>query len=180
MLRNTSLLMSILLVFNISATRLSADVSAKSDRFARMAAAAAARKVAEKDAKRDANASVNKENWVLIGAGTCLLSSVIGYGIGTQARPTDPLFDYGLPSEEVCTGMTVSLMTGLVTTLIAPAAVPIRPSPESLLGKTPVYIRDYTRAYKAETERIRRTYIATGACAGGIISALILSALGQD
>ena len=142
MIRNITLLMLMLVIFNIAPLSFSEDLSAK------------------ERAKMDANAAVTGKWWLLLGTGVCVAAIPTGFAIGNAIdsnRPCGGANTNGcvtnscviesisyLPNKAQCTGVVIGAAIGVILPTILIYAVPAHPPPERLLGKSSAYLEEYT------------------------------------
>ena len=165
MIRNITLLMLMLVIFNIAPLSFSEDLSAK------------------ERAKMDANAAVTGEWWSMLGTGVSLAAISTGFAIGNAIDSSRPCggpnscvtnscvleFISYLPNKAQCTGVAIGAAIGVILPTILIYAVPAHPPPERLLGKSSAYLKEYTQAYVGEARRIRRKKAAAGVLAGVLL-----------
>ena len=178
MIRNITLLMLMLVIFNIAPLSFSEDLSAK------------------ERAKMDANAAVTGKWWLLLGTGVCLAAIPTGFAIGNAIDSSRPcgglntnscvtnscvlgvleLISY-TPNKAQGTGAAIGAAIGVILPTILVYAVPAHPPPERLLGKSSAYLEEYTQAYVDEARRIRWKNAGAGFLSGGCGGIYLLNAI---
>ena len=114
----------------------------------------AVREQAITDAKVDATNDFSKRTWCAFGA-FLPLSPVLGCLVGTAINNASSGGVIIGPND---TQSGVAIAFGLTACVALPLSIskmPIQPSPERLLGKSPEYVRSYTKAYEEKTLKSR-------------------------
>ena len=90
-------------------------------------------------AKADASADMSQRSWFLLGA-FLPLSPIIGCLAGSAVNNTSSgSLVIGLPNDTQFGGAITLGLTGCLVLPLSISKMPIRPSPEKLLGKSPEY-----------------------------------------
>ena len=136
-------------------------------------------------AKVDAEADMSSDAWFLLGA-LAPVGCLIGYAIGTAIDPKSVKSDYfsyscwTTPNETQINSACTGLAVGMLMLPVSMAAIPVNPSPERFLGKSPEYVSAYTTVYKQQTQNSRMKMMAAGVAVGSVITTLIGMVIWDD